>query len=201
MRPIYYDSVIRSTDPEVIIMAFSFDNLKNNLANIAKKTGDVAEKAVRKGGEYADKAIKKGTEVAGIAKLNISLKERENELKKLLFELGKLTYNKADETEIAAKIVDIDDKKAEIAALKFEIEAANGKIVCKCGKEIDDDAAFCKYCGAKVEKKSEAETPKAEESAPKTAEVEETVADSKPLTTDEFVATFENVMEKYGLNK
>ena len=32
-------------------------------------------------------------------------------------------------------------------------------------------------------------------------EVEEIVADSKPLTTDEFVATFENVMEKYGLNK
>lgn len=183
-------------------MAFSFENLKTNLANVAKKTGEVAEKAVRMGGEVAEKAVKKGTEVVGIAKLNISLNEREAELKKLFTELGILTYDKAEAAEIASKIVDIDDKKAEIEALKAEIAAANGKVVCKCGKEIEDDATFCKYCGAKVEKPapkaaSEAEAPTGEP----TEKADENVADSKPLSTDEFVDTFENVMDKYGFKK
>ena len=169
-------------------MAFSFENLKTNLANVAKKTGEVAEKAVRMGGEVAEKAVKKGTEVVGIAKLNISLNEREAELKKLFTELGILTYDKAE--------------AAEIEALKAEIAAANGKVVCKCGKEIEDDATFCKYCGAKVEKPApkaatEAEAPTGEP----TEKADENVADSKPLSTDEFVDTFENVMDKYGFKK
>lgn len=180
-------------------MAFSIDNLKNSLSNVAKKTGEIAEKAVKKGSEVAEIAVKKGGEVAEIAKLNISLKEKESELKKLFFELGKLTYAKASADEIAAKIVDIDDKKAEIDSLKLDIMAANGKTVCKCGKEIDLDDDFCKYCGAKVEKSVESSEPKANEAAP-IKDAEDTVA-VKPLTPTEFVDTFENIMVKYGFKK
>ncbi|MGN1128538.1 MAG: hypothetical protein ACI4T6_06225 [Candidatus Flemingiibacterium sp.] len=182
-------------------MAFSFENLKANLSNMAKKTGEVAEKAVKKGSEVAEMAVKKGTEVAGIAKLNISLKEKEGELKKRFTELGELCYNKAEDSALAAKIVDIDDVKAAIEALKNEIAEANGKTICSCGKEIDIDASFCKYCGAKIEKKADDVKPEPEDVKPAEADGSDEVKDAKPLTTDEFVDTFESVMDKYDLNK
>lgn len=185
-------------------MAFSFENLKNNLEAAMKKTGEVAEKAYKKGSEVAEKAVKKGGEVANVAKLNLSLTDKKSKLTKLFTELGQLTYEKADAAEIAAKIVDIDDIKAAIEALKVEIAAANGKVFCKCGKEIEAEATFCKYCGAKVEKPE----PKAEPEAkpePKAADHEEAdekkIVDTKPLTTEEFVDTFESVMDKYGFKK
>lgn len=184
-------------------MAFSFENLKANLSSAAKKTGAIAEKAVKKGSEIAETAVKKGSEVAEIAKLNISLKEKESDLKKLFFELGKLTYDKATAEEIAAKTVDIDDKKAEIAALKVEIMEANGKTVCACGKEVDLNDGFCKHCGAKIEKTSEVkeEAPKAVEATAVEEKTETAPAASKPMTTSEFINTFNEVMVKYGFKK
>lgn len=185
-------------------MAFSFENLKANLSNVAKKTGEVAGKAVKIGGEVAEKAVKKGSEVAEIAKLNISLKEKEVELKKLFAELGELCYSKADDSALAAKIVDIDDVKSAIEVLKQDIAEANGKIRCICGKEVDKDAAFCQFCGAKIEKKiSEPEPvePDAEEVKTEAPVAKEAVNDVKPLSADEFVETFESVMDKYGFNK
>ena len=185
-------------------MAFSFENLKNNLSNVMKKTGEVAEKAYKKSSEVAEMAVKKGGEVANVAKLNISLGDKKNKLTKLFTELGQLTYDKADAADIAAKIVDIDDVKAAIEALKVEIAAANGKVFCKCGKEIEADATFCKYCGAKVEKPEPAEETTEKASAkPESHEEadEKEVIDTKPLTAEEFVDTFESVMDKYGFKK
>ena len=70
-----------------------------------------------------------------------------------------------NEAKVAAAKKSAD---GQIEALKAEITAANGKIVCKCGKEIEDDATFCKYCGAKVEKPA----PKAEPVAESVVEAE-----------------------------
>lgn len=179
-------------------MAFSFENLKANLSQVAKKTGEVAEKAVKKGGEFAEIAYKKGGEVAELAKLNLSLKEKENELKKLFTELGMLTYDKAEAAEIAAKIVDIDDLKAAIEGLKSDIAAANGKTVCKCGKEIEINASFCPFCGAKVEEPVKAE-PETEEKVEESAAAEEGSKPAASSDADAFVDTFENVVKKYEL--
>lgn len=175
-------------------MAFSFENLKANLSNVAKKTGEVAEKAVKKGGEVAE-----------LAKLNISLKDKENELKKLFTELGMLTYDKAEAAAIAAKIVDIDDTKAAIELLKSDIASASGKKVCECGKEIDIDASFCPFCGARVETPApKTETVEAVEIVEENTETveektESSTAEAPKSGSDSFVDTFENVVDKYDL--
>ncbi len=147
--------------------------------------------AVQKTGELADKAVKKGGEVAESAKLTLNLKNEEAKLAKLFGKLGMLAYEKAADEEMAAVIVEIDDTKAAIAALKAEIMANSGKMLCTaCGKELEAGSQFCQFCGAKLEQPAPAEVVEEVAEA-----VEETVEEAVEAVTDAAEAVAETVAE------
>lgn len=156
---------------------------------------------------FAEKAVKKTGEVAESAKLTICLKSEEVKLDELYEDLGRLTYEKADEVVITAQILEIDEQKLIIAQIKAEIAANNGKASCSsCGKDIPSEAAFCSYCGKQqAQKKNIAAEPPATscETAGKSEAQSESCPkqDIKPLGTEEFVEFFKATMLKYGLAK
>lgn len=157
----------------------------------------------------ASKAVKKTGEVAESAKLAIALRSEESKLEGLFAALGKLTYEKADAALIAAEILEIDEQKNVIKQIKTEIAENSGKTFCPaCGKEIPDDARFCPACGKSQEKKTEAKAEPAPEKKTedekknmKTETTTPVVANTKPLTAEEFVEFFKATMVKYGFTK
>ena len=158
----------------------------------------------------ASKAVKKTGEVAESAKLAIALRSEESKLEGLFAALGKLTYEKADAALIAAEILEIDEQKNVIKQIKIEIAENSGKTFCPaCGKEIPDDATrFCPACGKSQEKKAEAKAEPAPEKKTedekknmKTETTTTVVANTKPLTAEEFVEFFKATMVKYGFTK
>ena len=171
----------------------------------------------------ASKAVKKTGEVAESAKLAIALRSEESKLEGLFAALGKLTYEKADAALIAAEILEIDEQKNVIKQIKTEIAENSGKTFCPacgkeipddarfcpaCGKEIPDDARFCPACGKSQEKKAEAKAEPAPEKKTedekknmKTETTTTVVANTKPLTAEEFVEFFKATMVKYGFTK
>ncbi len=157
----------------------------------------------------ASKAVKKTGEVAESAKLAIALRSEESKLEGLFAALGKLTYEKADPALIAAEILEIDEQKNVIKQIKTEIAENSGKTFCPaCGKEIPDDAKFCPACGKSQEKKTEAKAEPAPEKKTedekknmKTETTTTVVANTKPLTAEEFVEFFKATMMKYGFTK
>ena len=153
----------------------------------------------------ASKAVKKTGEVAESAKLAIALRSEESKLEGLFAALGKLTYEKADVALIAAEILEIDEQKNVIKQIKTEIAENSGKTFCPaCGKEIPDDARFCPACGKSQEKKAEPAPEKKTEDEKKNMKTETTttvVANTKPLTAEEFVEFFKATMVKYGFTK
>ncbi|MBE6879091.1 MAG: zinc-ribbon domain-containing protein [Ruminococcaceae bacterium] len=128
-----------------------FDNLLENSAKVADKVAKVT-------GEYIDK---------GKGKLNeLSL---ENELSKAHKQLGALVYalHKSGENndelvnQYFEEIANIEKQLEEAKAQKEEKEEKevidvepsdikNIKYCHNCGKDVDSDDAFCKYCGTAV---------------------------------------------------
>lgn len=169
-------------------MAFEInkDKLKSLWADVSGKAKDAAQTAAKKTGEVAE-----------TAKLTITLKTEEQKLGRLFAALGKLCYEKAEQAQLDAQIMEIDEQKKIIADLKVQVAESKGKIICAgCGKEMDAGAQFCSSCGAKQEpKKTEetaeekAEAPAAEEAAPSCS--------SKPMCSEEFIDFFKTTVKKY----
>ena len=143
----------------------------------------------------ASKAVKKTGEVAESAKLAIALRSEESKLEGLFAALGKLTYEKADAALIAAEILEIDEQKNVIKQIKTEIAENSGK-------------TFCPACGKSQEKKAEVKAEPAPEKKTedekknmKTETTTTVVANTKPLTAEEFVEFFKATMVKYGFTK
>ena len=125
--------------------------------NILESSAKVADKVAKVTGEYIDK---------GKDKLNeLSL---ENELSKAQKQLGALVYalhkNGENNEELVNQYIE------EIAKIEAQLEAARAeakeegtvvidiepeevkavKFCPTCGKDVDEDDAFCKYCGNAV---------------------------------------------------
>ena len=127
--------------------------------------------------DAADKAVKKTNQLAAIAKLNFNIKSSEAKLSAIYEEIGRLFYTAErsgnDHTEeITVYIMKADNVNSDIASYKAELAKAKKVTICDgCGNEISNDAAFCSYCGKKLEKCAE---PDAEEDT----EAEECKCDS-----------------------
>lgn len=108
------------------------------------------EKLTKTGNEVAQKA----KELAEITKLSSQVSAQENIVKSAYSEIGKYVYENLREdapAEMAEKMEAIDAALAEIARLKEEIRKLKGSCVCpQCGKEVDDNVAFCPACGTKM---------------------------------------------------
>ena len=128
-----------------------FDNLLENSAKVADKVAKVT-------GEYIDK---------GKDKLNeLSL---ENELSKAQKQLGALVYalhknGESNDELVKQYIEEIEKIEKQLEEVKAEDKDDEDTVVIdidpddvkevkycpNCGKDVDDDDAFCKHCGNAV---------------------------------------------------
>ena len=134
------------------------------LAEIAKLTGQIAEKEESVKGAYI-------------------------ELGKYVYE----TQKEDAPEEVAEKFAVIDATVEEIDHLKREIRRLKGRQECPdCGKEVSYSAAFCSYCGAKLPEPEEVVeegdvTEVTEEAAaPETAPAEEAAPAEETVKTEEI---------------
>ena len=136
------------------------------LAEIAKLTGQIAEKEESVKGAYI-------------------------ELGKYVYE----TQKEDAPEEVAEKFAVIDATVEEIDHLKREIRRLKGRQECPdCGKEVSYSAAFCSYCGAKLPEPEPEEgveegdvTEVTEEAAaPETAPAEEAAPAEETVKTEEI---------------
>lgn len=108
----------------------------------------------------ASAASKKTTELTGLAKLNMNIKMEQSKLSDCYEEIGRLFYtaerNGEDNTsDIAARIMQADKIKANIAKYQADIARLKKIVICEnCNTELNENAVFCSMCGTKLEKKS-----------------------------------------------
>ncbi len=112
-------------------------------------------------GEFATKtaenAGEKAKDVYNASKTNFKIFDLKTDVELLYKELGRAIYAAHNGTETSEEEIDnylavIDEKMAQIEALKGELEEGRAKKECAdCGKENEAGAAFCSACGAKLE--------------------------------------------------
>ncbi len=117
---------------------------------------DFFENAVSKAKDAFDVAYKKTNEVVYVQKQKFDIASIEGKREKEYATLGKLYFEQIKDTEIEnpeiKQLVDeIKNKNEKIKVIKDEINSAKNKRICpQCSAAIDNDAAFCSVCGAKV---------------------------------------------------
>lgn len=113
--------------------------------------------------ETAKSAIKKSNEIVEITKLNIAIGDAQNDINKVLKDIGKIIYDAYKDgdlfnEEIADKCTKIDSKAEEISEMRQKLSELKKVQVCpECGKENEYDAFYCSYCGHKMAKEQTVE--------------------------------------------
>lgn len=138
-------------------------------------------------------AVKKGGEAAESAKLNLTLRSEQKKLDTMFVTLGKLFYEQVKgtdvRTQVKTQIMEIDEQKLVIEALKLTIAEANGKASCKsCGNDIEIDAVYCPICGSSQATKKHGETAKSDGTG---------ASNTKALGTNDFVTFFKDTTNRY----
>ena len=119
---------------------------------------DVGKKITSAGREAMDMA----KDLADTAKLNSEISEQAKRIENAYSEIGKKFFelhagdHEADFDEqfgviftAKARIAELEKKKEEIKG-NSGTKAATGKFCPSCGQPVDEGAAFCKNCGAKI---------------------------------------------------
>ena len=120
----------------------------------------VQRTATQVGGSAADAAYgvgRRAGELLSVAKLNIRLVDLRSEVNLQLREVGEMVYathtGTPTESEVLLKkLQEIDDLKAQIAAVEAEIgrqRSAAGECPV-CGTEPKEGDQFCRQCGEKL---------------------------------------------------
>lgn len=110
----------------------------------------------------AEAVGRKAGQLVDVSKLRIGAAEVNAELTKRYEVLGQYVYENcraalAGDPEAVGKMTEIDDLKAQAAAIAKELNDKQNKVVCPgCGKQCSNTAAFCSACGAKLEIEVEA---------------------------------------------
>ena len=118
---------------------------------------DFFNKLTKKAKDTYDVASKKTGELAKEAKLRMKMNENKSDINELYKEIGKKVYEKhvlSEEinikTDLEEECTKIDVLSAEIETCLNQIRELKDKKQCpKCFKEIELEAKFCNYCGAK----------------------------------------------------
>lgn len=111
----------------------------------------------KKIGKTAKTVGKKSEELVEVTKLNISIGNEEDKIKKMLIEIGSEIYGKYAEGEhfeqfIDEKCAQIKQVETNISELRSKIMKIKGQKTCPgCGKDIEDEVKFCPSCGSKTE--------------------------------------------------
>lgn len=128
-------------------MTLKFDELIKKVRASATVAGEYASKKAAQIGEKTSDAFNAG-------KLNVKLFDLNTDMDVIYKEIGKIIYasHAGEDTEsdvLEAKLGQADEKMAEINEIKAEIAKLSSAKKCpSCGKECENDAAFCSKCGA-----------------------------------------------------
>ncbi len=104
----------------------------------------------------AEAVGKKAGQIVDTSKLRINAAELNAEISKHYEALGEYVYencrDKLDEdAELAGKMAEIDELKAQHTAVTKELSDKQNKVTCpNCGKQSPNTAAFCSNCGTKL---------------------------------------------------
>lgn len=120
---------------------------------------DFFNKLTQKAKETYKEASQKTGDLAKEAKLRMKMNENKSTINSLYQEIGKKVYEKHVKsetidikTELEEECTKIDVLSAEIETCLKQIRELKDKKQCpKCFKEIELEAKFCNYCGAKQE--------------------------------------------------
>ncbi len=125
----------------------NFSELINKVKASATVAGEYASKKAAQIGEKTSDAFNTG-------KLNVKLFDLNTDMDVIYKEIGKIIYasHAGEDTEaetLEAKLSQADEKMAEINEIKEQIAKLSASKKCpSCGKECENDAAFCSKCGA-----------------------------------------------------
>lgn len=106
--------------------------------------------------EVAQTVAEKSSEVVEISKIKYAVHDLSKDVKKLYFELGKLTYSELKDSselteDMSIKCEIIEAKLAKIEALKKKEAQVRNSLTCpECGKECGKNDERCPYCGADI---------------------------------------------------
>ena len=124
----------------------NFSELINKVKASATVAGEYASKKAAKIGEKTSDAFNAG-------KLNVKLFDLNTDMDVIYKEIGKIIYasHAGEDTEaeaLEAKLSQADEKMAEINEIKERIAKLSTSKKCpSCGKECENDVAFCSKCG------------------------------------------------------
>ena len=104
----------------------------------------------------AEAVSRKAGQIVDVSKLRISAAEINAEIAKRYEVLGQYVYecsrsSLAADPEAVGQMTEIDDLKAQQAAIAKELGDKQNKVFCPiCGKQSPITAAFCSSCGTKL---------------------------------------------------
>ena len=127
--------------------------MDKRVKDLLEKVKITAGAAVEAAGKAAESAGKKAGEVVENTKLSLKIFDLNSEIEIAYKEIGRLVYMthaglEADAEELEQILARIDEKNAQIAALKAKQTETKTTVVCvNCGKTCDKNDSFCRYCG------------------------------------------------------
>lgn len=104
----------------------------------------------------AEAVGRKAGQLVDVSKLRIGAAEVNSEITKRYETLGQYVYDNCRDAlsadpEAVGKMTEIDELKAQAAAIAKELSDKQNKLVCPtCGKQCSNTASFCSACGAKL---------------------------------------------------
>ena len=127
--------------------------MDKNIKDFLDKVKVTASQAAEAAGKVADAAGKKASELMDNTKLNVKIYDLNGEIDLLLKEIGRSVYLthtgvEVDTDEIDMKLELIDQKYADIQAIKNELAGKKPCVKCpNCGKDCNKTDIFCSACG------------------------------------------------------
>jgi rRNA maturation endonuclease Nob1 len=123
---------------------------------------DLVNNIGKKVTETAKALTKKSEDIVEITKLNLTIGNEEEKMKRLLFEIGSELYrsytngNVQGEELYDRKFSEIAEIENNIKALKEKILLLKGNKTCNnCSSVIGLEVNYCPNCGSKLEKEEE----------------------------------------------
>ncbi len=110
-----------------------------------------------KASELTVSAVKTSGMVAQTVKSNFAIADKEQEIKRVMREIGNMMYDaykngeEADAEKLAEKCILLDDYFAEIEDIKDKLNEIKNVVECPaCGEKVKDNHNFCPKCGEKL---------------------------------------------------
>ncbi len=104
----------------------------------------------------AEAVGKKAGQIVDASKLRINAAELNAEISKRYEALGQYVFEScreklAEDAEAVGKMAEIDELKAQHAAVRKELNDKQNKVVCpNCGKQSPNSVQYCSNCGTKL---------------------------------------------------